>query len=240
MDLKLENGDVLIVDYSYFKHYAIYDKEQNSIIEIFGSPKSFYIYLRTQFLNLLKLHIPDMQKSDSVTFIQSIPLEEFIQRNLNRHVYIDHSNHTEYCKLEPTKVIENARLAIGQKGWNPATRNCEHFAMWAKTGKVFSLQVPLYNNVITSVTLAIMIFFTSIHFILIVLLYFEIELNFNIGFNIDIFHYLLKFNYQFNLYDYLNLHLLIMFIGTILIFTSRYLTSMDGKNAIFDKSYKFN
>lgn len=239
MDLKLENADILIVDYTFFKHYAIYDKNRNSVIEIFGSPKSAYIYLRTQFLNLLKLHIADMQKSDSVTFIQSIPLEEFIQRNINKRVYIDHSNYTEYYKIEPNKVVENARTSIGQKGWNPATRNCEHFAMWAKTGKAVSLQVSLYNNVITFVTLAIMIFFTSIHFILILLLYFEIELKFNIGFNINIFHQFLKLNYEFNLYDYLNLHLLIMFWGTILIFISRYLTSMDGKNAIFDKN-KFN
>lgn len=240
MDLNLENGDVLIVDYGYFKHYAIYDKDENSIIEIFGSPKSAYIYLRTQFFNLLKLHIADMEKSDSVTFVQSIPLEEFIQRNINKHVYIDHSKYTEHHKLHPDQVIENAKLAIGQKGWNPSTRNCEHFAMWAKTGKAFSLQVPLYNNVITSVTFVIMMFFTSIHFILIILVYFEIELKFNLGFNISIFHHLSKINYEFNLYDYLGLHLLIMFWGTVIIFISQYLTGMNGKNAIFDKHKKFN
>lgn len=41
----------------------------------------------------------------------------------------------------PDTVIERALSAIGSGGFDPLTSNCEHFAVWCKTGRVESIQV---------------------------------------------------------------------------------------------------
>ena len=54
------------------------------------------------------------------------------------------------CKFDPMryktifsgeKTVERARSKLGQKGYNILTNNCEHFAIWCKTGEEESSQV---------------------------------------------------------------------------------------------------
>jgi hypothetical protein len=41
----------------------------------------------------------------------------------------------------PDVVIERAASSLGARGFDPLTSNCEHFAVWCKTGMVESRQV---------------------------------------------------------------------------------------------------
>mmetsp|Transcript_29140 Transcript_29140/g.32356 ORF Transcript_29140/g.32356 Transcript_29140/m.32356 type:complete len:208 (-) Transcript_29140:52-675(-) len=65
-------------------------------------------------------------------------------------IYIKHLTYTHYGIYDrnqdqvieyPDQVIERARSKIGSKDYSLFNRNCEHFAMWAKTGECFSTQV---------------------------------------------------------------------------------------------------
>ena len=42
---------------------------------------------------------------------------------------------------DPEKVVSRAQSKLGEGKYNPVTNNCEHFAMWCKTGKSSSDQV---------------------------------------------------------------------------------------------------
>ena len=44
-------------------------------------------------------------------------------------------------RLEVAEIIQRAKARIGQRGYNPVTNNCEHFAYWCVTGRAKSPQV---------------------------------------------------------------------------------------------------
>ena len=52
--------------------------------------------------------------------------------------------------LDPETVVWNAISKIGRGNYNPFTNNCEHFAMWCKTGKSSSDQVDKAGEMIVS------------------------------------------------------------------------------------------
>jgi len=49
----------------------------------------------------------------------------------------------------PDKVVENARSRLGEKGYSPFFKNCDHFATWCKTGEHRSLQVDFAKKAAT-------------------------------------------------------------------------------------------
>lgn len=48
----------------------------------------------------------------------------------------------------PQETVERARSCIGQRGYDLLTHNCEHFAVWCKTGVEKSEQVDEMLNLI--------------------------------------------------------------------------------------------
>jgi hypothetical protein len=75
--------------------------------------------------------------SHSIAEVQATPKDSFMTRDplLRKRVQY-------FANALPAHVvIARARSAVGSPGWNPITRNCEHFATWAKTGKTVSTQV---------------------------------------------------------------------------------------------------
>ena len=53
------------------------------------------------------------------------------------------------CCYPAETVVERARSKIGENGYNPFTYNCEHFAMWCKTGRSSSDQVNKAAQMLT-------------------------------------------------------------------------------------------
>lgn len=75
--------------------------------------------------------------SHSIAEVQATPKDIFLARDplLKKSI-------KEYANaLPPEMVVARAKSALGSPGWNPITRNCEHFATWAKTGRTISTQV---------------------------------------------------------------------------------------------------
>ena len=52
-----------------------------------------------------------------------------LARNRKFHIYSGHES------------VERAYSRLGENGYNLIFKNCEHFAMWCKTGVVYSSQV---------------------------------------------------------------------------------------------------
>lgn len=75
--------------------------------------------------------------SHSIAEVQATPKDAWLTRDpfLHKHV-VYYPN-----ALAPEVVIARAKSAVGSPGWNPITRNCEHFATWAKTGRTISTQL---------------------------------------------------------------------------------------------------
>ena len=58
---------------------------------------------------------------------------------------------SEGAKLySPQETVERARSCIGQRGYDLLTHNCEHFAIWCKTGVEKSEQVNEMLNIIVA------------------------------------------------------------------------------------------
>ena len=53
------------------------------------------------------------------------------------------------CCYPADTVVERARSKIGKNEYNPFTNNCEHFAMWCKTGRSSSDQVNKAAQMVT-------------------------------------------------------------------------------------------
>jgi len=88
--------------------------------------------------SLLKNHGSQSESGEGKDYIPAMAKVKRTECKLeNEDVYV--FKHKK-C-LDPKKVVENAQGRLGKGGYNPFTNNCEHFAMWCKTGKSSSDQV---------------------------------------------------------------------------------------------------
>ena len=108
-------GDVIYTKHSLYRHYGIYINE-NCVIHYDG--KIDDIFLR------------DM-------CIRETTMDRFLGGTSN--YYIDNRN----ALFNNEEVVQRAREKIGEEKFNLAAHNCEHFAMWCKTGEPRSKQVYL-------------------------------------------------------------------------------------------------
>ena len=69
-----------------------------------------------------------------------IKLAKVMRERYNFQNGVVHLMLHEKC-LDPASVVQRARSKLGEKQYSPLTNNCEHFAMWCKTGKRSSDQV---------------------------------------------------------------------------------------------------
>jgi hypothetical protein len=61
----------------------------------------------------------------------------------------------DYAACDPPEtVIERAVSMLGARGFDPLTSNCEHFAVWCKTGRVESSQIRSAESYIREQPLA--------------------------------------------------------------------------------------
>lgn len=118
MRTALRRGDILIVNRILYKHYGIYAGNGTVI---------HYAALNGDFGDDICIH--------------EAPLEQFAQKNeiiVGRFSDAFMNTHTVYS---PDETVARARSRIGERQYNLVTNNCEHFALWCKTGESESFQV---------------------------------------------------------------------------------------------------
>ena len=67
----------------------------------------------------------------------SVPHTETVSEEIARHLRTQYGYHL----YTPEETVARAKSRLGEKSYNFFTNNCEHFAIWCKTGVSESLQV---------------------------------------------------------------------------------------------------
>lgn len=114
------HGDVVKVTHTLYDHYGIY-------VEVSTGARVIH-------------YTGENGPQDFNGMVRETPLSVFLNGEKEYSV----------CKFDPMryktifsgeKTVERARSKLGQKGYNILTNNCEHFAIWCKTGEEESSQV---------------------------------------------------------------------------------------------------
>ena len=125
LDSALKRGDVVGVHRSFYDHYGIYTGSE--VIHFSGEPG---------LMEILKL------KPTTSAWIRRSTLDEF--KNGAENIFIINFEQILFPSLHiysPSETVRRAESQIGKSGYNILFRNCEHFALWCKTGRKISIQV---------------------------------------------------------------------------------------------------
>ena len=146
-----QNGDVIRVNRGLYSHYGIYIADSNHVIHYTGAngPNDFNGIVRettlAEFLN--------GAESFTVCKFPEHPQNFPAKRNagglakiLQLIRIIKMANYHLYSGEE---TVRRARSRLGEGGYNLALNNCEHFAVWCKTGIKDSSQVDHILDIIT-------------------------------------------------------------------------------------------
>lgn len=145
----LSPGDVIGVSRGLYEHYAVY----------IGNDKIIHYASESgDFGDVIKVHESTVRKfkGDSETFfVLSFP-EKYgmpskispigmvggaVSLTINEIQKLIKSE--KYHLYSPEETIERAMSRLGETSYNLATNNCEHFAIWCKTGISESHQVNM-------------------------------------------------------------------------------------------------
>ena len=142
-----KNGDVIRVNRGLYSHFGVYVADSNHVIHYTGAtgPDDFNGIVRettlAEFLNgsekFTVCKFPEHPQYFPVTR-NAKGLAKILQ--LIRIIKM-----TDYHLYSGEETVARARSKLGEGGYNLALNNCEHFAVWCKTGVKDSSQV---NNIL--------------------------------------------------------------------------------------------
>lgn len=127
-------------------HYAGEDKDFNNNITIHKAPMKEFLRNSEKFF---VLDFPD--KYGKPTKINSSAALEGEMLGL----FGNFTKQNDYHLYSPTETVMRAKSRIGENKYNLATKNCEHFAIWCKTGISESHQVNRVLEFITTLIIQI-------------------------------------------------------------------------------------
>ncbi len=139
-------GDVIGISRGMYYHYGVYIGNEE-VIHLAGegkiksgNVKIHQIALR-DFLPVsgeyFVLHFPQNGKAPEKIY----PNSSFLKRKSEGRGICDFLFHQKYTVFSPQETIERAKSRLGEVGYHLTRSNCEHFALWCKTGIKQSRQV---------------------------------------------------------------------------------------------------
>lgn len=147
-----ENGDVLRVNRGLYSHFGVYVKDCSHVIHYTGAngPNDFNGIVRetsfAEFLNGAQscdvCHFPEKPQALASTVPGNHKLFMLWQAVKNLKL-------KDYHLYSGDEAVMRARSKLGQGGYNLAFNNCEHFAVWCRTGVKDSSQVNQILDLIT-------------------------------------------------------------------------------------------
>ena len=144
--MRVKNGDVIKVNRGFYNHYGVYVEASNTVIHYTGEngPSDFHGIVREtslkEFLNGsenfsvcefpkdLQEFAASMKNNRHSKFLFLVQLLRLI-RLRDYHLY------------SGNETVERAKSKLGQSEYDLVFNNCEHFAVWCKTGVKNSSQV---------------------------------------------------------------------------------------------------
>lgn len=101
--------------------------------------------------------------NERVVHFESTPVRKFLGQVSGQPPRIQESNLTEFSGdkiihvrrytemvLSPDKTVAMAHSRIGEEGYHLFDNNCEHFAVWCKTGNESSTQVESAQRIVST------------------------------------------------------------------------------------------
>ncbi len=149
--MQASNGDVIRVNRGLYSHFGIYIADGERVIHYTGAtgPNDFNGVVREtsleEFLN-------GAEKYSVCKFPEHPPVNLITQKaNGLFKIWQTFKNLQlmNYKLYSPDETIARARSKLGQGGYNLALNNCEHFAVWCKTGVKTSSQVNAVMDFLT-------------------------------------------------------------------------------------------
>jgi len=113
----LQIGDIIFTDYIHIRHYGVY-AGKGRVIHHAGENSIFDANIGIREISL-------MQFAKDKKFV----VVQFVE------------NHAESKNLSREEAVRHVRSRMGERSYNLIFNNCEHFALWCKTGKSKSIQV---------------------------------------------------------------------------------------------------
>ena len=148
---KPKNGDVIRVNRGLYSHYGVYAADSNHVIHYTGAngPDDFNGIVRettlAEFLNGAEnFSVCDFPEQPQLIAHPSTEKGLFKLWQTVKSLKLK-----DYHLYSGEETVERARSRLGQGGYNLALNNCEHFAVWCKTGVRDSSQV---NNILDIIT----------------------------------------------------------------------------------------
>ncbi|MBR1418067.1 MAG: lecithin retinol acyltransferase family protein [Synergistaceae bacterium] len=143
-----QHGDVIKVNRGAYDHYGVYalnNDNEPSVIHYTGAtgPADFNGMVREtsleEFLNGAKsFTVCSFPDNDEININNKLnnnsPLSLVWQE-------VKKSLHKDYHLYSGSETVARARSQLGRTGYNLICNNCEHFAVWCKTGVKESSQV---------------------------------------------------------------------------------------------------
>ena len=147
-----QNGDVLRVNRGLYSHYGVYVEESEHVIHYTGAtgPADFNGIVRetslAEFLNGSE-HFDVCSFPDNPQTLPAIanPSHKLFQL----WQAVKAAKLKDYHLYSGDETVQRARSKLGTGGYNLAFNNCEHFAVWCKTGIRDSSQVNHILDIIT-------------------------------------------------------------------------------------------
>ena len=142
-------GDVLGVDRHLYKHYGIYighgrvihfAPDAKDVTCIHEAPMAEFLDGASSYFVCVfpeKYGRPKEYEMAARSF--QAPSVQLLSRLFQLVDVLVKS--ASYKLYSPADTVRRARSRIGEKGYNPMLKNCEHFALWCKTGLSESHQV---------------------------------------------------------------------------------------------------
>ena len=135
----LEAGDVIGVHRTGYEHYGIYIGNERVI---------HYAGEGSDFLGPISIHeasfsefMKDGGELFYLHFQEKLPIKIYRSEKLYSGDRLPFANTKEYRIFSPEEMVRRARERVGEEEYNLIFRNCEHFALWCKTGVEESTQV---------------------------------------------------------------------------------------------------
>ncbi|MBR4175040.1 MAG: lecithin retinol acyltransferase family protein [Lachnospiraceae bacterium] len=158
-------GDVIATERmdGVYLHYAVYIGDGNVIHysadgsdfvgECYIHEASFYEFLRDSkdfyildFKDDYERRVERMRQSDFSSSSGLLPANDAVSIILT---LIESINRMNYHLYSPEETVQRARSKLGEKQYNLVFNNCEHLAVWCKTGLSESRQI---NDLIRLIT----------------------------------------------------------------------------------------
>lgn len=151
MSETLRNGDIIRVNRGLYSHYGVY-VEPGRVIHYTGAtgPEDFNGIVRETTLAEFLNGSPTFSVCTFPEHPQNLPAVR-PKNTLSRILQAVRAlKLTGYHLYSGDETVRRARSRLGEGGYNLALNNCEHFAVWCKTGVKDSSQVNRVLDTIAS------------------------------------------------------------------------------------------